>query len=826
MLYCVESKTSQKNQSLKSQVGATFVEFTMVLTVFVAVILAGMEVARYQWVKGVLDTAVLDSLHYLTQSPYSTMDPSDEKSEIIRRQVRDRVLELANQTDAWGQGGLTADDVEIIMPPGFDMTSGATDTVSHASYESISDTQAQKILANNPLGIRVTARYTPLFPFPFSFTGGSVEVTSQARGFAELPLKQSAPTLVDCHGNKFGDPGYGLTECPCLIDTHSGIVNHSSDGASATTQPANLACICPAGFVEVGGTCVCESGTGIDGGSGQFGCCDTAFVDHCADDNGVVSLSSDGCSCSCPGDLVFNDTTDRCECPGSLVRDPHSPDDSPVCGCEYFSCGDQASVSRSGDQCVCACVENATDTSSDTDSSLSCHCEGQFTPDTADGSEACVCDIACDGPLDTGNVELEECQCQCLWRARRDRTTGECSRCHGDGIEIDDPNRPGRSKCVCDYECPFNSSERSDCRGCNCESGRLLIHDPDNINSCLCKSGAVPNADNSACICADDRVRRGPYCRCPRGKCSDGKLAVPDSTGACTCRCPQRVGCANVVTDSIDNPNNSCGCVCAGNKLIRSHGSNVYKCGCDPDVTCPAGKEYVDLGNRCECVCKNRDSCTNGTVINPETCECECPGDLVPGRDGVCGCPSCEGDATPVRDGNSCDCECPYAEPCANGGDINPTTCECECPPGIECGVDGAIVDQATCECGCTGGAISDGSSCVCPDCGDLHSPDRVDGVCTCVCPDDSPCAVTGAIRDNATCECECPGDLVDINGTCTCPSVGTLCSTPGSIVVRDGNSCSCRCDGFVDGSICYPNRCRSINCELLPGEPECTCDE
>ena len=73
-----------------------------------------------------------------------------------------------------------------------------------------------------------------------------------------------------------------------------------------------------------------------------------------------------------------------------------------------------------------------------------------------------------------------------------------------------------------------------------------------------------------------------------------------------------------------------------------------------------------------ECICKEK-VCQNVKVVNPDTCECECPEEKV--------CQNVQ-----VYNPDTCECECPEEKVCQNEGVFNTDTCACECPAGVSYG--------------------------------------------------------------------------------------------------------------------------------------------
>jgi len=164
-------------------------------------------------------------------------------------------------------------------------------------------------------------------------------------------------------------------------------------------------------------------------------------------------------------------------------------------------------------------------------------------------------------------------------------------------------------------------------------------------------------------------------------------------------RCPTGfVNCRGTCVKTQSNSSHCGGCfiqcsqneTCCGGQCsdLCSDSSNCGFCG----NTCPEGR----VCQGCGCVCQSgtvecggecvSDSCPEGQIINPSTCQCECPSNT----------------------------NCPF------GQTLNPITCQCECPPLAACVTctcedDTTGVSQSICN-------ISDSCDTL-PDCSTLCPP-------------------------------------------------------------------------------------------------------
>ena len=648
----------------KSERGATFVEMAFVSGLFFAVIFAGFEVGRYQWSKSVLESAVHKGLHYLTQSPYTSLDPTSEQAEEIREQVIEHVLAYANRTSSWAGGAIRAEDINFEFPKELVVDGEGRSHISSSEYISLSDISVRNLLQSKPVGIAVEVDYLPIVSAVFAREGSGLKVRSSARGYVEVPVDPSAPKIVDCNGNAFNSPEYGSSPCPCIINTPGGEVQVDQSG----NFNSNLACQCPDAFTPSGSNCLCdnlrsaaEAESGVICCDGRISFLDQYGLDSCSQVGLVVGSEGGLCSCVCPnggvrecitstsGDLICS-----CPCPPGGQEEIDG-----LCQCPAIDCNNPLTeVPGDGDtNCACRCVANseiqedacvcAGETVANEDHT-ECICEigGDVRIEVREGEPVCVCTapnhvpvendrggrecgcLPCDGEYERGDYYDEStCSCRCISGARGDGD-GRCTRCKDGFRETEDSNVPGQIACVCNPDCGFDADVDAGspwCR-CNCPAASLLKnYFEDGWPHCGCVGGAVevPGANSCRCLQAGEPGAID----CEGGEIGPGS---GNSLGRCVCQCVEG-SCANVADDAEPDPDDSCRCKCPNENHQPTDGT---------------------------CQCPAREACDNGFEWDEESCSCLCDdGNGYIHDDGFCYGEDCDGRDC-LYDSVNFECEC------------------------------------------------------------------------------------------------------------------------------------------------------------------------
>ena len=248
-----------------------------------------------------------------------------------------------------------------------------------------------------------------------------------------------------------------------------------------------------------------------------------------------------------------------------------------------------------------------------------------------------------------------------------------------------------------------------------CCNGSCVDQDRNNCGACgrICPTGAVCKSGQfglGKCVCPSGTSECGDTC-CPTGRCC-GSICCPNDQECCNGSCKDTKG---------DDPQNcgSCGNVCPSGKC------ELGVCQ-DPGCDQPCGQ--------CE-TCEAVPDSVGGTIF-----ACVPIPDAKPCGDACISCP--EGQAPDAN----CECQPECQVTCNAPQVLNPDTCQCECP--ISC-PEGQVPD-ANCECHeCPSGLTYCGGECV-----DTLSDPNNCGSCGHVCPGNKICGSNGTWGGPGYCTC------------------------------------------------------------------------
>ncbi len=324
-----------------------------------------------------------------------------------------------------------------------------------------------------------------------------------------------------------------------------------------------------------------------------------------------------------------------------------------------------------------------------------------------------------------------------------------------------------------------------------------------------------------------------------------GRGAVPTETDGCLDG-QYKVECPNELLELKYYADNRWECVCKnGGQIVPAVDTNgkqisgeIGCCSYSTDVfyqkegICCDKDESMENG---KCLCGL--ICSDGKVLDPESCSCYCPDGRLENSDGNCGCPACP-IAGQIADEN-CQCSCPMGKVlnpmgtlcicdtiCPYEMTLNEENCQCSCPTGKipnaegtecvcpTCPIVGQIADD-NCQCSCPDGRVlnKEGTACAC----DKNCPYTMQldlNTCSCICPagkvpnaEGDACVCPTACEDgevqNKDCSCSCPtGKVKDKDGNCVCDACAIFgqisdenctCSCPdGRVLNKEGTACIC----------------------------------
>jgi hypothetical protein len=288
-------------------------------------------------------------------------------------------------------------------------------------------------------------------------------------------------------------------------------------------------------------------------------------------------------------------------------------------------------------------------------------------------------------------LQVAECPAACEQRC----VDGRCVNCAASG---------SRTTC-CSGVCFDLSVDESNCGSCGigcaatatCENGKCECH-------MSCPAPLVPNP------------HRNCECECQANvTCSPPRAPTPNNN--CKCECPSSLtDCGGSCVDILTNAQHCGGCdqPCPAGRDCANGQCQPTVCNppCDRCKTCEPVPDPI-AGTKFECV--GKEPCgDSGECCAPGEC------DLSTGQCSSCvpPCSQCEtciegvGVCVPdvfcegrqVVNPDSCECECPpQEEECVSPKTFHPTLCSCECPPRPPqgCTPPRTVYDSETCECYC-----------------------------------------------------------------------------------------------------------------------------
>lgn len=280
-----------------------------------------------------------------------------------------------------------------------------------------------------------------------------------------------------------------------------------------------------------------------------------------------------------------------------------------------------------------------------------------------------------------------------------------------EGCEIEDPYQCESPRYAldkaCNCKCPGDAV-------LNCPLVKGLEQDPATCE-CVCAKRFVASCAARQLDAKMNPVTGTCECECPQSECPDfpNMITNHDTCGCecdptvecpgnqilaeiwsgrgCTCTCPPMECPANTVVQVDDEGRCSCQCrddmICPQRQVVRKREDGSCGCECDPllqQAGCAKGFRFDRAKCRCVCDAESMDCGENSeepwrsAVLNPLSCQCECPA-----------CPYQNQEI--YQPPPSCSCRCNLAKTC---GRSNPSLyealegrnggCECQCRHELE----------------------------------------------------------------------------------------------------------------------------------------------
>lgn len=861
--------------------GATIVEFAIAIPLFIFLVVAAIEVGRYQWVRAMADASAHRALSVLTKAPNTAADPnvvSNNAGPQVNSDVQGRVQAYADQFASTGPMGALASasstkvsGVGVRYPDGYYANPS---NLAEGYKPGLTMTEIRAMLESEPVSVEVQVQYDPIFPWM------PTTVQGMATGFVELPTDPSQPSPTDCNGQPYGTAAYGTIACPCVFQNGNNACGAINCGAN------NISCPCEelSGFTASGNTCICQAGhTAYELSNGSYNCCPdgsagacgagTVFnpatcgcscvegtapvgplpVTECACTDSLKTLDGDVCVCAtpmsdCGTDGSYNTDTCVCDCP-TVAGSQYGKDTDGKCVCELADdadCGVGGSIAA---DCTCECdaVENSVKGSSGL-----CECKGGFTQNSA--GDSCECTRECGAG--TASVIAGACGCDCADPNVPKLPDGSCT-CGAD-FSFDG------SSCICDLPADFD-----------CGPGGAINLDPLSSNYCACECDPAVGTSlvNGKCECADGlKDWDGDSCECKITSADCGYGATTINSTTCMCDCPAP-SVLNAVTGTCSCPapyisngttcdcpltdagacgpggvaigGGTCGCTCGANTL--NSGDQLAACQCKD-----ARFEDADNDGQCECALTAAD-CAPGT-LNTTTCKCECSGDAknqgatIGGVAVNCECKAQFNEVNAGTESAECLCDqnklsCPLEKKdldscectgCSTGKTLTADKLSCTCDlgngfvqAGANCGCEGvkncgageADTDGEQCQCDCFSGATQSSATGVCSCPADFQANGSAEA-CECK---TSVLSCGPGTQNTTTCNCTCSGEgmvLSNSNNTCSC-AAGYTSNGPGLGCSCDITECG---PGVLSGCGCSCTGPHEQNVVLGGKVVDCTC--
>lgn len=348
MKKCVDKKMGYR--PISNELGVSMLEFAIVLPVFLILIFACIDFARYSAAKSVLTTGAHRAVSLATVVPDLDLDIKDLPIGSTRiDDAKDKVIVAAKkipEATLFSFGRYTG-QITLNAVPKLDLP------IRKNNESMISAMQ------RDPIRVSMEGSYDPFLPLlPI------LDIKSEASGFREPRTITSMPIPIDCFGNRLGSKFFKST-CDCY-DPYS--LNPTS------------------------GVCECI----VDD-------------DYCPGDQ--IALTNGQCGCSCPGNLIIDGA--GCGCTGDNMNPtPIGPSKS-KCECVAgFSC--TAPKLKDELSCECRCPVSSPDLckgsggSYDSDECKCSLCPAGKSLDTNQPKCVCKAPVNCTAPEVFSNAE---CRC-------------------------------------------------------------------------------------------------------------------------------------------------------------------------------------------------------------------------------------------------------------------------------------------------------------------------------------------------------------------------------------------------------------------------------
>ncbi len=491
------------NVHSRRELGATFLEFTIVAPLVLFLVLAIAETARYLAVRGVVNAAANRAVLLAASDPgiiAYKMDGetnqeqafTDAEAKVLAK-VKELPMSLIGVNgDTPGSAGHIS-SIRLIMPP------------SNSNGDSL-----EKRFEDVPLQVEVTVSMRPIIPCLgaiLNLSGGSpncaAPVTQRfvATAFREPSKVLTMPTQVDCNGNPIGSPDYNQN-CACK----------SLQYWDTTSPPGSCVCL-PGLQMNSNGDCECSNPYNSVTSEGTCACDPAKFASSCSGAGQQVDTNS--CSCVCNAASGFSGNGSSCSCSNSN----HVVNSSGACACETTLPCDPANGSIFDPAtCQCKC-----DTSKGfAGSGSSCACSSSVKSNQG-GTCSCTAPASCPGYQSWNSTT-----CNCGSCPAESSYTWIKSNCQTGGGTWD--------TAACSCTCPAGASWITNGYNgwCGCSNPSQYW----NGTACTCYGGMEDNGSGGCkCIDPNKQIVNNTSCQCTNLTTPCPNSAHKVNTSTCQCGC-------------------------------------------------------------------------------------------------------------------------------------------------------------------------------------------------------------------------------------------------------------------------------------------------
>lgn len=528
--YITLSKGIRRHNAAYNIFGSAFLEFALVVPLFLIFILGLCDMARYFTMESVLSQSAQQALSLAKVIP-SLEDDSESSGTPVNAAVIKTIEEKASAFAKIVYGENAVFQASLSLPE-------KTSTLREA-------------LNTNPMEISLSAQMNPILPLL-----PPIKITQKVSGYREPLFSSSMPVLLNCKGEQVTASDWvNPSDCPCKGDKYA---YKQADGTCKCKEQASYwwTYYGKEGMAPLqqdsAGTCSCAH---IEGSTLTYDKTIYGYFCKCNCPDGYGGKIINGkCNCDtkCTDENKISDGKSNCICdPNTNCGPTGEPDPSNncQCKCKYWPTKEDHNLPGSlyefiqFDPAIGACRCYATEWNCPANTFM-------FESRNYYGRGICDCRY-CDSSSTTYNAETHKCTCS---------LTAEQCKARGPSYYLQDytPSNPARG-CSC-MACSSGKVSNTAGTGCvcptsainSCVSQNRLISSDYCTCSTLCAFPKVVNSSASACVCPANAA----------SQCTSPKNYFQSSD--CSCRCPQEANTTPCPATNSYLDTTECRCKCYG----------------------------------------------------------------------------------------------------------------------------------------------------------------------------------------------------------------------------------------------------------------------